>query len=177
MNRIQIGVDQADGNSFDVLGEQLPYGCAGLFDIERLLNGSVAQNSFRHFEPEGTRYKRWQAVPVDVIDVRPPLTSHFQFVAKSARRQQAGAGSGPFDDRIRGDGGAVNEVLDSVFANRWTHSGGNIFTDPVEQRQYFTRDNAAIVATNDHVGKCAADIETYSHLRNQQNLGAAREPS
>src|SRR5690349_12911350 len=90
MNRVKIGVDEADRDCFQLLRSKRPEQRARFVRIEHLLDGAIPQNTFAEFEPKPARHQRGTAYPIGILYVRPPFASHFEIVAEAPGRNQGG---------------------------------------------------------------------------------------
>ncbi len=109
---IEIGVEKADRDGGHALIQKLLDGGFGLGLIERQRHFASAQDALSNFETPLARHQRRQAIPIHIVDIWPPLTAHFQFVAKALSGQQAGDCSRVLDHRVGRNGRAVDNVFD-----------------------------------------------------------------
>ena len=104
---ISIGVQKQDGDAFDAV-ESL-----GEPPKRRLVQGradlALGVHALRHFETFGPLDQRHVFLEIKVIGVRPVDPADFIDVAEPLGDDQRRIGAGALQDRVDGDGGAVEE--------------------------------------------------------------------
>ena len=109
---IDVGVEEAHRDRFHALGAQ--HG-AGLFDartIERLTHLAGAHHPLLGLAGQSPRYQWTMAVEQQVVGLRAVAATDDVDVARPAGDDQAGLGALALDQRIDGDGRAVDELVD-----------------------------------------------------------------
>ena len=78
---------------------------------------AIGGNALSHRETQRPGHQGWRHFDVDVVGVKALLKTHLQHVAKTGRGQQGSAGALALDQRIGGQGGAVDEEADLRWAD------------------------------------------------------------
>ena len=161
VQRVRIGVQQADGDALHALARERLHQWAELAEVDRREDRPVGPHALGHLEPEPARHeRRGLGRHVDVVEMRPVHARDLEHVAEAAGRDQSHDRAPAFDDRVGDHGGAVGE--------RAGRTGGRLErTEPVDHaggRMRRRRGDLARVQpsrrlTRHDVGERAADVD------------------
>ena len=114
VDRVQVGVEQADRDRDDLLLRQGPGDLvdSGLVEGRQLAAARV--QPLPDLEAQVARHQGPRLLEMDVVERRPDLAADLQHVAEALRGDERGARGLAFDQGVGGDGGAVHEVGDGV---------------------------------------------------------------
>ena len=171
MSRIRVAVQETDRHAANPLpfqgGDQRPH-CVLVEDPQHLAG---SRNPLGHREATAARNQRRPLVQVEVILVVATLVSRLDDVAKSRRGDQGAYRPLAFDDRVRGEGGPMDQQVDVAGVDAGIlERGRNGADDAILRRlrrgQALRRGQSAWPFERD-VGEGAADVyaETESGLR------------
>ncbi len=157
-------MQQADRDRLDPLADQKADRAFDACLVERPVDAALRVDPLVDLGPETPLDQGRGFGPRHVIQPRHPQIADFQNVAKPLGGDESGLGALVFEDRVRGDGGAVQQLGDA----------GRRGADLLQQRRQPLDDRARIivdcrrhlfgvaatvVAEQDDVGKRAADID------------------
>jgi hypothetical protein len=168
---ISPAVQETDRDRLDAFGGERAAGLRNAFAIERDVHLARAQQPLVDFAREMPRHQRPVAVKQQVIRLRPVAAADDVHVARAAGDDQPGLGTLAFDQRIDGDGRAVDQLVDR---------GGDqpALADAVDDALLELRGSGEALGLHelparlvepDQIGKGAADID--------RNNNHATEPS
>ena len=109
---IDVGVQEADRDRLDALGVERAAGLRNAVAIERVVHLARAQQPLVDLAREMPRHQRPVAVEQQVIGLRPVAAADDVDVARAAGDDQPGLGALALDQRIDGDGRAVDQLVD-----------------------------------------------------------------
>ena len=107
--RIDEGKQQRDRHRFDPLKPQLAAGLAHGGLVERLVDAAVVEDALGHGEAPAARNDLLGRGKADVPDVFLEAAAVFKLVAETLGGDQPGQRTVHFDQRVVGDGGAVDD--------------------------------------------------------------------
>ena len=162
MGRQRIGMQETDGNRFDLLRDQLVGDSADSRFVERQQNCAVGRDSFGHRVAQRPRHQFRRPLDVDIELFEAFLKAHFENVAKPFGGQERGARTFALDQRVGRQGRAVNEQIDlgranARFAEQPSYAFNNAEFGLPCGGQHFAR-ITAIRRFQHHVSEGAADI-------------------
>ena len=111
VRRVGVGVEQADGDRLDALVEQAAHRALGVSGLQRLADVSSGVDPLVHRDPQMARHQDRRLLPGHVVEPRHPKRADLEHVAEALGRDQAGARALALEDRVRGHGGAVADLL------------------------------------------------------------------
>ena len=164
---IGISVQEAHRDRFDAFGGKRAAGFGDTGFVERMVHVARAHDAFVDLPRQVSRHQRPVTMKEEVIRLRAVAAADDVDVAGAAGNDQSGLGALALDQRIDGNGRAVDQFLDR---------GGRepAFADAIEDalRQFMRRRQAfgldelfRLVVEADEVGKRAADIDGNSDHR------------
>ena len=164
VNRVGVGVDEADGQSLDGLLKQ-PVKCP--LDVGRVQRGedvAAGADPLVHLQAQITRDQGRRLFPGQVVEPWHTDPSDLEDVAEPLGRDQPGPGPSELQDRVGGHGGAVNDLAHVTPAEAGlaedvaealadgpgvvVHAGGDLL-----------RVDVAVGVQEDDVGEGAADVD------------------
>ena len=167
--RVGVAVQIADGDAFDALLRQ---GRHQRFDGSRRQRHerlSRRVHALGHRQPPASRHQRLRAVDVHVVLLEAVLERHLEHVAVPFGRHQGRARAAPFDDRVRGQGGAVQHHAEiRRGASSLCQNLAHAFQGAGGRRRVGRQNLGADVAAarfEHHVGESAADVHGNAIVR------------
>ena len=106
---IDVGVEQADGQRLDALGEKLPDHRARRGLVERPRDAAVGVEPLRDLPPQVARHEGRRGLDEEVVHVVAPLVADLQGVAEPHGREERGAGPLALDQRVGGQRRPVDD--------------------------------------------------------------------
>ena len=113
MRRVDVAVDEADRDGLHPHADQCARGLAELRLVDGPYHGPLGVDPFVHRETPVPRRQRLGLLEEQVVEVVAHLAPDLQHVAKPARGDQAHPGTGPLDDGVGDQGGAVHDAVDA----------------------------------------------------------------
>ena len=165
MRGIAIGVQEADGDRLDAVGDQALRHRAHFGGVERRQHVAVAVHALRHLQPMAARHQRVGEAQEQVVDVVALLGAHLEDVAEAARGDQAEPRAAALDQGVGDQRRAVHHVAD---VGKREPSRLQQFGEPLERAdRWVVRRGQALVQADvvalrveqDEVGEGAADVE------------------
>jgi hypothetical protein len=104
VGRVEVGVEQADGHAFDVVGH-----CVEAVQRNRRELDPRRVQPTTDLEAQPPRYERSGAVDERVVQRRAVLTADLDDVGEAVGRDERDAPTSTFEDRVGGDGRPVRE--------------------------------------------------------------------
>ena len=109
---IDVGVQEAHRDRLDAFGRQHAAGVGDAGAVERHVHLARAQQPFVDLAGEMARHQRSVAVKQQVIGLGPVAAADDVDVARAAGDDQPGLGALALDQRVDGDGRAVDQLVD-----------------------------------------------------------------
>ncbi len=109
---IDVGVQEADRDRLHAFGGERAAGLRDAATVERHVHLAGAQQPLVDLAREMARHQRPVAVEQQVIGLGPVAAADDVHVARAAGDDQAGLGAGSLDQRVDGDGRAVDQLVD-----------------------------------------------------------------
>ena len=109
---VDVGVQEADGDRLDPVGAQRGAGFGDAGAIERHVHLARAQQPLVDLAREVARHQRPVTVKEQAISLRPVAAADDVYVARAAGDHEAGLGAFSLDQRVDGDGRAVDQLVD-----------------------------------------------------------------
>ena len=116
VRRIGEGVEQADRDRLDLLGQQRIDGALGVGRIERALDLAAMVDALVDHLAQVALDQRRRLGPGEVVEPRHPQRADFQHVAEALGGDQPDARALVLEDRVGGDRRAVADLLDRAAA-------------------------------------------------------------
>ncbi len=162
--RIGEGIEQADGDRLDLLGEQGVDGPFGVARLERPLDAAARIDPLVDDLAEIALDQRRGLLPGEVVELGHAERADLQHVAKALGRYQPDAGALVFEDGVGGHRRAVADLLDHVAGEAGLLEQ---LAQPLDDRLGIVADaggdllgvDGAVGAQQDDVGEGAADID------------------
>ena len=164
MRRVAEGVEEADRQALDRLARERRDDLAQCRLVEGLQHVALVVEPFRHRQAPAARHQRLGQRDVQVVLVVAALVAEGEHVAETLGRDQRRAGALALDQRIGGEGRAMDEEVDVA----GFQSGAIEQQDePVEhaalgrfrRRQDLGGDAGAVDRLDRQVGEGPADID------------------
>ena len=159
---VGIGVEQPHGDAGDALPFQDRRQRPHRVFVQRQQDLAGGVHPLRHGQAQPARHQRPRAVDVDVVLLEAVLVGHLQRVAVALRRDERRHGAAALDERVGGEGGAVE---DERHVARRTAADAH---DPLEAVQHgvggvrvgrgHLRREAFVARVEHDVGERAADV-------------------
>ena len=174
MGIIYVGMQEADGDGFDVCAFYFFDQVAKTLEIERRFDLPLRGHPFRHRKAQLARHQRRRQLEVEVVVLVALLVAHLEHVAKALGGDERGARALALDQRVGGERGAVHQDADIPGGER---RGGEHFRDSFEHSrlgrarrgQHLGRMAPAGVLQHD-VGEGAADVGGEAGLGGSHGL-------
>jgi hypothetical protein len=109
---VAIRVEERDHETLDALIEQAAHGVVDAPLVEQRVDTAVGAEPLAHFGDSGPRDQGQRARAVEVERVGQAQALKLQHVAKAVRDEEAEPGARALDQRVHGDGGAVDDRAD-----------------------------------------------------------------
>ena len=173
MGGIGVGVDQADGDGLDILFQELVDGALDILAARCPFHDTVGVDAFIDNLTQIAVYQcRW-FLPREIIETWHAQGSDLQNIAETGRGDQADPRALQFQDRVRGDGGAMPNFVNVLGANAGVGEDlGNALDDGarvvVDTGGDFLGVKPTLGVQENDVGESAADIDAdakHAHIR------------
>ena len=158
------GVEQAHRQRLDALREQPVERALDVGLVERLLHRAASVDPLAHLHPQAALDQGGRLLPGEVVQTRHAQAPDLEDVAEAPRGDQPGPGAAQLEQRVGGDGGAVQH-LDHVA----TAEPGLVehLAQPVDDGARVVVDagrhlldvQASVGVEEDDVGEGAADVD------------------
>ncbi len=112
MDRIDVRVEQADGDGLHPLRDQLADDAPGSLLVEGAQNTTVGQQALADLAPQVARHEGGRRIDEEVVHVIAPLVTDLHRIAEPLGHHQRCAGALALDERVGGQGRAVHDSLD-----------------------------------------------------------------
>ena len=163
MHVVLVGVQEADGEGLDACG--LGGGADAVEGgfLHRQQHLAIGGDAFGHLEAQRARHQRLGALHVEVVLLEAMFVGHFEGIAESLGGHQRGLCALAFDQRVGGEGRAVDhqgEVGGGDAGLR--QDGGGAFQHRAFRRVWRGQDlggQRPVRQCEDEVGEGAADID------------------
>ena len=174
MRVVDIGVQEADRDAFiarlgQIIGQRLH-----LRPVQRGEDAAVGIHPLRQHIAAVAGEERFGEIEVQVVLFEPAFGAHLDNVTETFRRDQRSLRPPPFDQRIGGERGAVDNLADGgggdarLGADLMQALNDSVFGGGVG-RQHLGGDHA-IGGLHHHVGEGAADIHAQSDRRRHEPI-------
>ena len=167
--RVGVAVQIADGHALDALLRQRRHQRLDRARRQRHKRFSRRVHALGHGQPPASRHQRLRAVDVHVVLLEAVLERHLEHVAVSFGRHQRRARAAPFDDRVGGQGGAVQHHAQvRRGASSLCQNLAHTFQGAGGRRRVGRQNLGADVAAGGfqhHVGEGAADVHRDAIVR------------
>jgi hypothetical protein len=111
---VREGVEEADGNRLDGLGEQRVDRMLGVPGVEPALDPAEGVDALVDHVAEIALDERRRLRPAEVVETRHPQGADLEHVAEALCRDQTDARPLVLEDRVRGHSRAVPDLLDRL---------------------------------------------------------------
>ena len=161
---LMVGVQQQDRHGFDLVGAQLARQRAHALLVQRFVQRAIGAQSLAHFEALRARHQGHMLGEEQVVGVGPIDTTDLVDVAKPLGDQQGRAGPVAFEQRVDGDGGAMQEqVAVGQVDARTVERVLNALVQVAMGGQGLAKgDLARGLVKAGHVGEGAADVDGHA---------------
>ena len=178
VRRIGEGVDEADGDGVDALGQQPVDGGARVLGIQRLLHIARRVDALVHHRAQVALDQGLRLLPREVVEPGHPQVADLQHVAEAARADQPGAGALALQQGVAGDGGSVHHLGDVGAVDRVLgDEGGHALHDGprvvVDAGGDLARRDRAVLGEQNDIGEGAPDIDADAPAAHAPLSGAA----
>ena len=165
MRRVGVRVQQADRDRLDLFREQLVDYTLGIARIERALHLARRVDALVEHLAQIALDQRRRLGPADVVHARHAQRADLEHVAEAPRGDQPGSGALVLEDRVRGDGRAVAQLLDRLrrephLAQHFRQAFDDRLRVVLDARGDLLGVDRAVGAEQHDVGEGAADVDT-----------------
>ena len=164
---IGVSVQQAHRDRFDAFGGERAAGFGDAGFVERMVHVARAHDALVDFAGQVPRHQRPVAMKEQIIGFRAVAAADDVDVAGAAGDDQSGLGALALDQRVDGDGRAVDQLVDRGSRQAaLADAVENALRELMRRRQAFGLDEfLRLVVEADEVGKGAADVDGNSDHR------------
>ena len=164
VHRVEVGVDEANGDRFYPFVDQLPDRPRGIGLSQRSLDPASGVDPLVDLDSQMALDQRRRLGPRQVVEPRHPQGADLEDVAKALCRDQAGTGALQFEDGVRGDRGAVQQLDDlgrpeGMLADQRGEPPDDRRRVIVDSRGNLLGQPLAVLTEKDDVGESAADVD------------------
>ena len=164
---VGIAVDERDRDRLDTVPEEPVERVANARFVERLKDAAGVLDPFGNLDAVDPGGKRLWLLPLEVIEAGHAKTPDLEDVAEPGGGDEARPDAPLLQDRIRGDGSAVDDLFDLSSGDPDARQGDfealrNTAAVVVRGRRNLDGKSMPRVSEEDEIGERPADIDTYT---------------
>ncbi len=165
--RVGMGMQKAHRHRLDLERAQRVHDLAHLVRHQRDHDLAAGPDPFRDLEAQMARHQRRRLLPQRIVEPRHADPAQLQHVAKAAGGQQRAARALALQDRVGGDGAAMQHGIEAggierQLAGELRHALHDRRSIVVRSRGQLVAGHQAGVGDEGHVGERAADIDRHA---------------
>ena len=167
--RVDVGIEESDGDRLHACALECVRGGAYRILIERGLDAPIIPQALRHLDPEMPPDEQGRLVALQVVEMGAALASDLQQITETLRGDQAGRCAAMLDQGIGGNGGAVTEIDDLLrfagtgFRQPFEHAVGDRLRGIVGGARHFPHADGAGIGVGDaDVGEGATGVDAHA---------------